>query len=150
MGLTKTRIVTTRECTRESAAVIIDEKNTITPEYFETRFRVCSSALMWPKRFVTISACATTGGTWTEEEIAVADRNLVRALHARGDWLVRVVAFSPISSHAEPSWAVDIPVDNACEMGLLFRQDAIYEIAHDESFRLIVPGPRRWRPRRIV
>ena len=120
---------------------MLDERNAISQEYFETRFRVDGPAPVWPEKFVIISACATTGESWTQEETAVADRNLARVLQAGSDWLTRVVGFSPITGHAEPSWAVNVPVEEACAIGLLFRQDAIYQVNHDDLFVLLCKAP---------
>jgi len=140
-GPNQTGIVITGEYMRDSAAAMIDERNAISHEYFETRFRVDGPAPVWPESFVIISACATTGESWTEEETFVANRNLARVLQAASDWLTRVVGFSPITGHAEPSWAVDVPVDEACRIGLLFRQDAIYHVDHDDLCVLLCRAP---------
>lgn len=140
-GLTQTRIVIIGEYTRDSAATVIDERNAFSQAYFETHFRVDTPGHEWPEKFVIISACATTGESWTEEETAAADRNLLGALHARGEWLARVIGFSPTTRHSEPIWAVDVPADEACRIGLLFRQDAIYEVDHDDLFVLSCKAP---------
>jgi hypothetical protein len=50
----------------------------------------------------------------------------------RGGWLVRIFGYSPKSGHAEPSWAVDLPLDKGCTIGQRFLQDAIYHIKNDE------------------
>src|SRR6516225_1853575 len=50
----------------------------------------------------------------------------------RGGWMVRLFGYSPTSGHAEPSWAADLPLDEGCNIGQRFRQDAIYHVKNDE------------------
>jgi len=102
--------------------------------YFETRFRTEAPIDDWPTEFVIISAYSTTGRSWPPEKNATADAALRVELEARGGWLVRITGYSPTTSHAEPSWAVVMPFDEACDFGLRFEQDAIYVVCGDELF----------------
>jgi hypothetical protein len=106
--------------------------NPMDPVYFETRFRTNQSVTDWPSEFVIISAFATTGECWAPVQNEDADRRLASELRMRGGWLVRIFGYSPTSLHTEPSWAVDLPLDNACNVGQRFLQDAIYYIKNDE------------------
>lgn len=101
------------------------------PEYFETRFRTENAAPAWPESFGIISAYATTGTTWSDDENAAADRKLREELIGLGRWRERVVGYSPNSTHAEPSWAVGVSLEEARDMGERFRQDAIYYVVGD-------------------
>ena len=101
------------------------------PAYFETRFRTNQVVDSWPDEFVILSAYASTGERWTPEQNAIADRTLVAELRARSGWLPRIVGYSPASDHAEPSWAVRLSLGDAREIGLRFRQDAIYHVRED-------------------
>lgn len=101
------------------------------PAYFETRFRTQNPVSEWPFEFVILSACATTGETWKPEENAAADRALEGDLVRRAGWLVRIVGYSPVSGHAEPSWATEMPLAEARETGRRFRQDAIFLVRGD-------------------
>jgi hypothetical protein len=96
--------------------------------YFETRFRPARPVAAWPSEFVIISAFATTGESWTPEQNEVADRRLAADLGARGLWLERITGYSPTTGHSEPSWAVELPLDEARAAGLRFHQDAIYYV----------------------
>ena len=98
------------------------------PAYFETRFRTPTPPERWPAEFVILSACASTGESWTPAQNSAADGRLADELAARGGWRVRIVGYSPVTSHAEPSWAVDMPLDAACDVGLRFQQDAIFHV----------------------
>lgn len=106
------------------------------PAYFETRFRCNGPAVPWPETFAIVSACATTGSIWSEDRNARADGALREALQKRGAWLHRVVGYSPLTEHAEPSWATEIGLVDACELGGRFLQDAIYWVEHDRLFVL--------------
>jgi hypothetical protein len=101
---------------------------TMNPEYFETRFRPARPVATWPAEFVIISAFATTGEAWTPEANESADRRLASDLGVCGVWRERVTGYSPTTGHSEPSWAVELPLDEARAVGLRFHQDAIYHV----------------------
>ena len=125
------------------------------PNYFETHFRTPAPLPAWPPAFVIVTAYATTGERWTSAENEAADRKLTYELQKLGIWKARITGYSPTSGHAEPGWAADIPFDAACDLGLRYRQDAIYHVTGDTlsvSFcdgrrRLVAVGPFRERVR---
>jgi len=101
------------------------------PAYFETRFRSEIPLGELPSQFVILSAYATTGEVWSEEQNALADQKLFRELQASTPtFLKRVVGYSPTTHHAEPSWAVAIPLADAHRIGNEFAQDALYFVDH--------------------
>jgi len=101
------------------------------PAYFETRFRCEASLGELPSHFVILSAYATTGEVWSDEQNAAADQRLFRELQASSPtFLKRVIGYSPSTHHAEPSWAVEIPIFEAQRIGNEFAQDALYYIDH--------------------
>ncbi len=104
------------------------------PAYFGTRFRVDNLPDRWPAQFVILSAWATTGQQWTQEQNEAADHGLARWLVDHGWWHHRVIGYSPRTGHAEPSWAFPLPLDEACELGLQFQQDALYYVDGDELY----------------
>jgi hypothetical protein len=104
------------------------------PAYFETRFRSTKPLAGWPAEFVIISAFATTGDSWTSQENEYADSRLASALAVTGAWLHRVTGYSPTTGHAEPSWAVELPLDEARIAGARFHQDAIYYVRADQLY----------------
>jgi hypothetical protein len=101
------------------------------PAYFETRFRTPVPVDDWPPSFVIVSAHATTGESWSDEENARADARLEAEVATAG-WHQRITGYSPATGHAEPGWAVVLPFDEACDLGLRFRQDAIYLVRSGE------------------
>lgn len=102
-------------------------------EYFQTLFSTEAPWEPTPQRFAIISGHATTGQTWTEHENRAADAALREAL-APCPWVQRIVGYSPSGDHAEDSWAVTMPFEDACDLGLRFRQDAIYYVEDDILF----------------
>lgn len=104
------------------------------PDYFKTRFCVERDVSAWPDCFAIISAFATTGQHWTAEENEAADRRLAEELHCSGVWQVRITGFSPETGHAEPSYAVAVGFQEACDIGERHHQDAIYYVGGDSLY----------------
>ena len=113
------------------------------PAYFTTRFRAAEPLETWPDRFAIVSAHATTGQVWTDEENRAADRKLREELMRLGAPPRPITGFSPETGHAEPSWAVVLSIDDACALGRRFRQDAIYHVAGDRLHVIRCAEPRR-------
>jgi hypothetical protein len=101
------------------------------PAYFETRFVTVSAAQDWPKEFAILSAYSTTGEVWPGDKNEKADGNLEAELASEKVWMRRILGYSPTTDHREPSWAVEIPFDAACDYGVRFRQDAVYYVKGD-------------------
>lgn len=102
------------------------------PAYFDTRFRVDTLPDDWPTRFVILSAWATTGQTWTRQANEMADHQLGQLLADGGRWHLRITGYSPFTGHAEPSWAFPMSLEEACDLGQRFRQDALYHVDGDQ------------------
>ena len=125
------------------------------PVYFETHFRTPAPIPDWPPEFVIVTAYATTGERWTSAENEAGDRRLTAELRQLGAWTARITGYSPTTGHAEPGWAAVMPFDAACDLGLRYRQDAIYHVSGDRlsvSFcdgrrKLVAVGPFRERVR---
>ncbi len=102
--------------------------------YLETCFLIEPGTAdeSWPPEFAIITGYETTGITWPKEQNLAADRELEAELRSCSVWLRRVEGYSPTSRHAEPGWAVAISFDEACELGLRFKQDAIYYVNGDD------------------
>jgi hypothetical protein len=58
-------------------------------------------------------------------------RDLASAREASGKWHHRVTAYSRPTGHSEAGWAVEISLEEACDLGLRYQQDAIYFIDGD-------------------
>lgn len=100
--------------------------------YFETQFQLDAPFADWPAEFVILSAYTTTGEHWPEAVILEADQRLERELRERGGWFLRITGYSPHDGHAEPGWALQMPLAEACDLGLRYKQDAIYCVKGDE------------------
>lgn len=112
------------------------------PAYFRTRFRVEAPPPAWPERFVILSAYATTGERWSDEQNADADERLRHELAETGRWMHRVTGYDPDGAHAEPSWAAELPFDEACDAGTRYLQDAIYMVDGDRLYVSYCDGRR--------
>jgi hypothetical protein len=102
------------------------------PAYFNTRFRVADPTPVWPDSFVIITAYATTGEQWSDEENARADKALRRRLVELAGWVARVTGYDPATGHSEQGWAVEIDAATGVSLGQEFRQDAIYRVESDQ------------------
>lgn len=102
------------------------------PAYFETRFRTQLSVQRWPREFVILTAYATTGESWTRHQNASGDEKLASELRAHAAKIVRITGYSPRTGHAEPGWAAEISFEEACNIGLRFKQDALYHVKADK------------------
>lgn len=102
------------------------------PEYFHTRFRTEITFDGWPERFAIITAYATTGKVWTDEENQNADERLREVLIAIDLDARRITGYSPTTGHAEPGWAVSMELDAAKQIGQKFHQDAVYFIENGQ------------------
>jgi len=108
--------------------------STINPIYFETRFRSPTGIELpaeWPSSFAIISAYATTGQVWTDEQNQAADDELRHEFASRNVWHQRIIGYSPSTGHEEPSWIAGIGWGKACNVGFVCKQDAIYYVSDD-------------------
>ena len=101
------------------------------PVYFETKFECAEEWTDWPDEFAIITAYATTGEDWSDAENQAGDTRLEAHLREQGLWVRRVTGYSPSIGHREPGWAVYLGFKAACDVGLRFKQDAIYYVAGD-------------------
>ena len=100
------------------------------PVYFDVRFRSPGPA-GWPARFVIVTAWATTGEHWTQDENDRADAALLARAKELGTTPIRVTGYAPATGHAEPGWALDLDPAAALRLGREFRQHAIYAVDGD-------------------
>jgi hypothetical protein len=105
----------------------------VPPFYKATRFKV-SSSIEFPRQFAIITAYATTGEQWSDEQNHQADRRLKNRFERAEQWHARLTGYSPASGHEEPGWAVTVDFDTACELGRQFKQDAIYWVEADRLY----------------
>jgi hypothetical protein len=101
------------------------------PLYATTRFRVTSLPARWPAEFVIITAYAPTGQKWSDADNTAADQKLAAELASLDLWCLRITGYSPGTGHAEPGWAVELPVEEGRKIGRRFHQDAIFAIRAD-------------------
>jgi hypothetical protein len=104
------------------------------PAYFETRFDSHGFGGTWPAQFAIVTAWETTGTSKSPAANESANRAFQIELEHRGLWHQMVTGYSPTTRHAEPGWAIELPFDDACDLGQKFLQDAIYFIDEDQFF----------------
>ena len=104
----------------------------MSPAYFETHFQHEGRDDGWPSKFAIITAYNTTGETWSPERNSAADTDLAAELAAMRVWRRQITGYSPSTGHAEPGWAVELSLNDACDLGLRYTQDAIYYVTGDK------------------
>jgi type I restriction system adenine methylase HsdM len=104
------------------------------PAYAETHFQRHEPWEDGPDEFSIITAYATTGEKWIQSRNEDADRELEAVLHGRSPWVRRITGYAPSTGHAEPGWAVPLSLEEACDIGQAFKQDAIYLVKNDTLF----------------
>lgn len=104
------------------------------PEYFDVRFQCAEEPEEWPSQFAVITAFATTGETWSVEENLNADWRLEELLRTKSEFIRRLTGYSPKTGHAEPGWAAEVSFEDACDIGMRFKQDALYFVKDAELF----------------
>ncbi|TAN53377.1 MAG: DUF3293 domain-containing protein [Methylococcaceae bacterium] len=104
------------------------------PAYFTTQFTCPEAQASWPAEFAIITAYATTGQNWPDAENVAADQQLEAELRRTARWLCRLTGYSPQDGHAEPGWAAELAFATACDVGLHYRQDAIYYVIGDTLY----------------
>jgi hypothetical protein len=97
------------------------------PAYFAVRFRV-AAVTAWPEQFAIVTAYATTGEQWTEEQNTQANAALLQRIEALGVWHVPITGYDPATGHAEPGWAIAGPLALGLQLGRAHRQDAIFAV----------------------
>ena len=103
--------------------------------YAEVRFNVPRRPACWPECFATITGYATTGKVWSKARNRKADIKLKKFLEKLGVKIFRISGYSAKEpKHIEPGWGAPLALDDACDIGLLFKQDAIYYIINDTLF----------------
>ena len=112
------------------------------PAYLETHFSAADGLQAWPEQFAIITAYATTGEAWTDEQNEAADQALKAELQATGRWMRRITGYSPTTQHREPGWAVAMDWQEACDLGSRFLQDAIYAV-HGDALAVTFCDQRR-------
>ena len=102
--------------------------------YLDTCFRCEGDWGDVPDRFALITGYATTGETWTDAENTSADLALEREVRRLAGWVRRITGYSPNTGFTEPGWAVSLNFETACDLGIRFRQNAIYYVIGDALF----------------
>lgn len=106
----------------------------MTPIYFDTRFKLGLPLTELPESFAIITAHATTGELLTAEDKTAANETLRAELERGGQLIGTITGYSPITQHAEPGYAAELEFEEACKIGVQFKQDAIYFVSSGTLF----------------
>ncbi len=101
----------------------------MTPVYFDTRFKLGLPLADLPDSFAIITAHATTGEVWTVEDNNTASETLRAELASSGQLIGTITGYSPVTQHAEAGYAAALEFEEACNIGVQFKQDAIYYVS---------------------
>ena len=104
------------------------------PAYFDTRFKLGLPLAELPESFAIITAHATTGEVWTAEDNNAANEALRDQLELEGKLVGAITGYSPNTQHAEPRYAAALEFEEACKIGVRFKQDAIYYVSSGTLF----------------
>ena len=111
--------------------------------YYETRFIIKQYDNSWPETFAIISGYATTGQKWTDTTNCNSDHKLHKLISSRKKWAQRLIGYSPTTGHNEPSWATNFSIADACYIGKIFMQDAIYYVKNNKLLLIYCNDPQR-------
>jgi type I restriction system adenine methylase HsdM len=115
----------------EAEAPSVASAEGMSPVYFETHFERLEEWNDWPSEFSIITAYATTGEDWPDAKTEAADRQLEAELRGQGRWVRRLTGYSPATGHRESGWAAELGLKAGCDIGLRYKQDAIYHVSGD-------------------
>ena len=113
---------------------LLPDTSLMTPAYFDTRFKLGLPLSELPESFAIITAHATTGEVWTAEDNLNASEALRDELERGGKLVGTITGYSPITQHAEPGYAATLEFEEACNVGIQFKQDAIYYVSSGTLF----------------
>ena len=97
----------------------------------------------WPKDFAILTAYATTGETWTDEQNKDADQKLEAELRKAGHRLHRISGYSSDLKTYEEGWAVAMPLQPAWELAIKYKQIALFYYQNDELLLVYALGYSR-------
>jgi len=101
-------------------------------EYKSTVFQYQDFPADWPKSFAILTAYATTGETWTDEQNKDADQKLEAELRKAGHRLHRISGYSSDLKTYEEGWAVVMDLKTAWDLAVKYKQVALFYYQNDE------------------
>lgn len=124
----------------------------VNPLYATALFQSALPPCGWPRAFAIVTACNPCGKTEDPAQNVEHDACLAARLQTLRCWHWRVIGGSPDFRHAEPGFAVELPLLDALAVGRGFEQEAIFWIEDDELSVIAADGEARqklgsWRER---
>lgn len=106
----------------------------MSPVYFDTHFKLGLPLQALPDSFAIITALATTGEVWSDQQNKAANESLRAELESAGVLLGPITGYSRVTNHAEPGFAASVGFEEACKLGAKYKQDAIYYVSGGTLF----------------
>jgi hypothetical protein len=103
-------------------------------EYLNTFFRITDGPSVWPADFVIVTAFNPDGVLTTADRNQSLDSNLAVHLQQLGLHFWRVTGGSPDFTHAEPGYAIETELKMGIDIGIQFRQVAVFWISRGDLF----------------
>jgi len=97
----------------------------------------------WPKDFAILTAYATTGETWTDEQNKDADQKLEAELRKGGYRIHRISGYSKDLKTHEEGWAVVMDLKTAWDLAIKYKQVALFYYENDELLLVYALGYSR-------
>ena len=97
----------------------------------------------WPKDFAILTAYATTGETWTDEQNKDADQKLEAELRKGGYRIHRISGYSKDLKTHEEGWAVVMDLKTAWNLAVKYKQVALFYYQNDDLLLVYALGYSR-------
>jgi len=111
--------------------------------YKSTVFQYQDFPADWPKSFAILTAYATTGETWTDEQNKDADQKLEAELR-KGDYRIhRISGYSKDLKTHEEGWAVVMDLKTAWNLAVKYKQVALFYYQNDDLLLVYALGYSR-------
>jgi N-acetylneuraminic acid mutarotase len=113
-------------------------------EYKSTVFQYQDFPADWPKSFAILTAYATTGETWTDEQNKDADQKLESELRKGGHRIHRISGYSKDLKTHEEGWAVVMDLKTAWNLAVKYKQVALFYYQNDDLLLVYALGYSRY------
>ena len=105
------------------------------PEYSKAQF--ATEQVDFPHSFAIVTACNPEGEDHPTAENESFNAMLKEEISNRFDAktpLFKITGHSECGSHEEPGWGIECSLDEAIELGALFKQEAIFWISEERLY----------------
>jgi hypothetical protein len=114
--------------------ILCHKADDMNPEFLNAYFRIPEEPVMIPQEFVIVTAFNPDGVVQEEVMNQSLDSDLAACLHrhALSHW--RVIGGSHDLAHSEPGYGIETSLANGIEIGLQFRQVAVFWVQRGDIY----------------